>query len=107
LGRSFFLATDETWRWRYRTGERDHDRFWLQLVRYASEEPYAADDGRLALDLDPVTIDPGEVTHVRARILDDNGAPATSPPPSISVVGKNGSPVRTIALEPSTGMAGR
>src|SRR5262249_7410761 len=75
LGRVFVVATDETWRWRYRTGERDHDRFWIQLARYASEEPYAAESGGLSLDADPVTTEPGATVHVRARLLDEKGAP--------------------------------
>jgi hypothetical protein len=40
-GRVLFLGLSESWRWRMRVAERDQDRFWLQLVRYGGEEPYA------------------------------------------------------------------
>jgi hypothetical protein len=67
-GRVLFLGLDETWRWRFKTGERDQDRFWLQLVRYAAEEPYAVRDGPFALDADRISAAPGEPVNVRARI---------------------------------------
>ena len=44
-GRIFFFGANETWRWRYKAGEKDQDRFWLQLIRYAAEEPYAVHQG--------------------------------------------------------------
>jgi hypothetical protein len=49
LGRVIFVGFDETWRWRFKLGERDQDRFWLQVVRYAAEEPYAVQSGGIAL----------------------------------------------------------
>lgn len=66
-GRVFFLGLNETWRWRLKNGERDADRFWRQLIRYAAGEPYAASNGPISLDIDKVAIAPGEVVHVRAR----------------------------------------
>ena len=68
-GRSFLLGANETWRWRFKSGERDHDRFWLQLVRYAAGEPYAVRTERLALDLDKVALEQGESVRVRVRML--------------------------------------
>lgn len=32
-GQSLYLATDETWRWRYGRGELYFEQFWVQLVR--------------------------------------------------------------------------
>lgn len=69
-GRVFFLGIDETWRWRYRVGERDQDRFFRQLVRAAADEPYAATNGYLSLDADRVTVGPSDPIHVRARVID-------------------------------------
>jgi hypothetical protein len=70
LGRALLLGTDETWRWRLGAGERFQDRFWVQLVRYAAEEPYAARKGPVALDVDPVAVTRGEPIRVRARLYD-------------------------------------
>src|SRR5205823_5911749 len=76
VGRAFMVGINETWRWRYKVGERDQDRLWLQLVRYAAEEPYAAVDGRVALDADAIEISPAGSLRVRARILGEDDLPA-------------------------------
>ncbi len=78
MGRVFFMGANETWRWRYKTGAGTHDRFWLQLLRYASEEPYAVVDEGMALDVDRVWLPPGEPMFVRARVRDASGAPTPS-----------------------------
>jgi hypothetical protein len=77
-GRAFFFGADETWRWRYRAGGEIFDRFWLQLIRYAAEEPYFAVDNGLALDADLVSAAPGQAVHVRARLPVPAG-PARAP----------------------------
>jgi hypothetical protein len=69
LGRTFLLGMTETWRWRFNVGERDQDRFWLQLVRYAADDPYAVHSGNLWLDADSVSLEPGQSVHLRAKIL--------------------------------------
>jgi len=75
-GKVFFLGVDETWRWRYKVGERDQDRFFQQLVRAAADEPFAVSNGTLSFDADRVTIAPDEAVHVRGRVAD----PSTQPP---------------------------
>jgi len=67
-GRVLFLGLNETWRWRLKAGEREADRFWRQIVRYAAGEAYAAVQGPVALDVDRVAIEPGMPVHVRARV---------------------------------------
>lgn len=71
-GRVLLLGTNETWRWRHKVGERDFVRFWLQLIRYAAGEPYAMQQGLVALDTDRVAISPRESLNVRARILQND-----------------------------------
>jgi hypothetical protein len=67
-GRAFFLAMNETWRWRRASGEREQDRFWLQLIRYAVDEPYTLSSEPLSLDLEKVVAEPRERVRVRARL---------------------------------------
>jgi len=67
-GRAFFLAMNETWRWRRPGGEREQERFWLQLVRHAVDEPYTLSSEPLSLDLEKVAAEPGESIRVRARL---------------------------------------
>jgi hypothetical protein len=70
-GRAFFLATDETWRWRFKSSEGDQDRFWRQLVSYASDQPYFQRNEWLALDADKVAAQPNEPIRIRARLADE------------------------------------
>lgn len=74
-GRVLFFGANETWRWRYKTGEADQDRFWLQLIRYAAEQPYAVQQGGVSLDADAVSTVPGKPIHVRAKIENAQGLP--------------------------------
>jgi len=97
LGRVFFLGADETWRWRYKVGERDQDRFWLQMVRYAAEAPYAAKQGGYAMDVERVLIEPNEPVRVRARLLDEKGVPSSVESLQLRVV-KDGKNVQTQTL---------
>jgi hypothetical protein len=43
FGRVVFVGLDSTWRWRFKTGDRYHHRFWGQVVRWAaSDRPLVA-----------------------------------------------------------------
>jgi hypothetical protein len=74
-GRSFLIGINETWRWRRLVGERVQDRFWLQLIRSASDPPYAAHDNGLWLDADKLVTSPDEPLHVRVRAEQPDGSP--------------------------------
>jgi hypothetical protein len=102
-GRVFFLGINETWRWRYRVGQRDQDRFWVQLVRYAADEPYALVQGPLSLDVDKAVADPDDTIRVRVKV-----APQRSDGPSRPVelsVRQNGQVVQEVTLEAAGGAA--
>ncbi|HEX8916825.1 MAG TPA: hypothetical protein VF796_31030, partial [Humisphaera sp.] len=93
-GRAFYVGTADTWRWRARGAEAEHERFWRQLVRHAAEDPYAARAGRLLLDVDRVAVSAGEPVHVRAKILPPED------PQSGSGTGSGASTTRPLAPEP-------
>jgi hypothetical protein len=38
FGRVLFVGLDSTWRWRYRTGDTYHHRFWGQAIRWAAAD---------------------------------------------------------------------
>jgi hypothetical protein len=59
---------NETWRWRRGSGGREQERFWLQLIRYAVDEPYTLSSEPLSLDLEKVVAEPNETIRVRARL---------------------------------------
>jgi hypothetical protein len=42
LGQVVWLASDSTWRWRFRVGDQFHHRFWGQLARWAATAKLSA-----------------------------------------------------------------
>jgi hypothetical protein len=42
VGKVLWIGIDSTWRWRYRTGDKYHHRFWGQLGRWAADNKAAA-----------------------------------------------------------------
>lgn len=75
-GRVYFAAFNESWRWRYKSGDTYHGRFWLQLVRHAAEAPYAVRNAQYAFDADALSIEPDQSLRVRAKRLDDTATAA-------------------------------
>jgi len=104
-GHAIYVGLTETWRWRYKIGQRDQDRFWLQLVRQVSDEPYAATSGGVSIDADRLTVDPGRSVKLRARVRDTNGNPSTEQTVQINVKSPDGSSrVETLnAVAPGSG----
>lgn len=74
-GRVFYLASDQTWRWRYKVADRFHARFWNQLLSAVMQPPYSAADEYVALGTDKVEYDAGENATIRVRIQDPQGKP--------------------------------
>src|SRR6185369_1298157 len=38
FGRVLYVGIDSTWRWRFRTGDTYHHRFWGQAIRWAASD---------------------------------------------------------------------
>lgn len=106
LGRTYFLAMDETWRWRLKVGERYQDRFWLQLVRYAADAPYAAHSGDNWLDADTIAPAPSQPIHIRAKVLDERQNPSQSPTQLVQLC-KGDAVIRTLTLQITAAGSGR
>jgi hypothetical protein len=106
MGRTWFLAMDETWRWRFKVGERYQDRFWLQLVRYAADAPYAAHSGNVWLDADPIAAAPSQPIKVRAKVLDERQNPSQEPTQRVQLC-KSDAVIRDLTLTVASGVAGR
>lgn len=66
-GRVLWLATDETWRWRDRLGERLHQAFWLQAVRWGVGGRLHGHDRRLQVAVDRQLVPPGGSIDLLAR----------------------------------------
>lgn len=75
-GKVLFHATDETWRWRFRTGDEYFGRYWGQALRYLSRGHLLGSDRAAELVVDRQIYRRGETVVLRARYLDERLAPA-------------------------------
>ena len=75
-GRVVYLASDETWRWRYEVADKIHQRFWNQIGRWTMRLPFAVESEYIALDSGEPNYSTGQLVPVRARVKNSNGLPA-------------------------------
>jgi hypothetical protein len=75
-GRVIYVATDETWRWRYARGETLQERFWLPLVRLLARDSVArtGQPATLELSQNQATID--QTIRIAVRLIDQSLAEA-------------------------------
>jgi hypothetical protein len=69
-GQVLFLATDETWRWRYDVGERYFTRFWGQIVYQTGLAHLLGSSKRAQLGLEHSEPVLGRPSSVYARLFD-------------------------------------
>ncbi len=74
-GRVVYLATDQTWRWRYKVADRFHAKFWNQLFAAVMPTAYSANDQYVSLGTDKIDYDEDESVHVSARLQGVDGKP--------------------------------
>lgn len=67
-GQVLFHGTDETWRWRYRTGDVVMTRYWVQAIRHLARTKYEAQNARGELRVDRPTYQQGETVTLQARL---------------------------------------
>ena len=75
-GEVLFHATDETWRWRWRTDDRYFARYWGQVVRRLGRGRLAAGRTGVRLTTDRSRYEPGEQVQLQARFRNPTEAPA-------------------------------
>lgn len=71
-GRVMYVATDETWRWRYAKGETLQERFWLPLVRLLARESVARSGQPAVLDLSQRVVSVEQPVRIAVRLLDQS-----------------------------------
>jgi len=74
-GRTAFLSTDETWRWRFRYLETYREPFWKNLIRYLALNKLRRSDYRFDLATDLAAYDIGDRVEVTARVRDSSFRP--------------------------------
>jgi hypothetical protein len=81
-GRVLFFGFDETWRWRYREGEKYFNQFWAQAVRSLARTRV----GRIELRLDRQTAyRRDEPIQITVRFPDNVPAPAADTPVRVTM----------------------
>ena len=84
-GKVLFHATDETWRWRFRTGDHYYGRYWIQAVRYLSRSHLIGKDRTAELTVDQQVYQRGQPATFRVRFVDDRFVPPDSSGVSVTV----------------------
>lgn len=77
-GNTFFIATDETFRWRNPYGETYQDAFWRNVVRSLASGRLQRRDDLLELTVDKVLLETGDKLRVTLRVHDVELQPLTS-----------------------------
>ena len=89
-GRTMFLATDETWRWRYHYGDRYHERFWRNAIRWLALGRLKSGDRRFRLETTRSAYDLEDRVSFEARVQDEDFRPARNPTQEVVWSGPDG-----------------
>ena len=84
-GNVLFLATDNTWRLRYRRGDQFHHRFWGQVMRWATADRLAAGTLYARVGTDRPRYAADTPVRVRARLMSPDFSPIRGAPVSATV----------------------
>ena len=84
-GKILFHATDETWRWRFRTGDLYYGRYWIQAIRYLSRSHLIGKDRTAELTVDQQVYQRGQPATLRVRFVDERFIPPDSSGVSVTV----------------------
>ena len=92
-GRVIYVATDETWRWRYGRGEDLPERFWLPLVRLLGRESLSRSGQAAVLTAAPKRASVEQPVTIRLDLLDQSLADARPDAVTVTVTRDDGVPV--------------
>ena len=77
-GRTFFLGTDETFRWRKPYGEKYQDTFWRNTVRWLATAKLRRRDDRVEMRVDKVIVETGDQVQVTLLKRDQEFRPTVN-----------------------------
>ena len=100
-GRTLFSAFDDSWRWRFYTGESIFDTYWIQQLRYLARSKKL---GQKAVTYSPDrnVYELGEQVHLSLRVMDPEILKQLSPKIEVQVKDeKTDQIVRTVTLQNS------
>jgi hypothetical protein len=100
-GKVLLHATDETHRWRFRSGDAYFARYWIQTIRYLCRAKLLTSGRTAELTTDRDEYRRGETVGLRVRFLDDRLAPQADDGVTI-VVQREGGQRRSVTLRRNT-----
>jgi hypothetical protein len=95
-GKVMFHATDELWRWRFRTGDAFYGRYWVHVIRFLSRSKLLGKDAGAELSVDHKIYRTGENVTFRVRFVDENLAPSAAEGVSVVVERSGGAQKRVV-----------
>jgi len=104
-GEVLFHATDETWRWRWRTDDRYFARYWGQVIRRLGRGRLAAGRQGVQLTADRSLYEPGEPVQLQVRFRNPAQAPAAEDEVVVQLQSATGPP-RQVTLQRRLGRRG-
>ena len=104
-GEVLFHATDETWRWRWRTDDRYFARYWGQVVRRLGRGRLASGRLGVQLSVDRFLYEPGEPVQLQVRFRNPSQAPAADDQVVVQLQ-RNIGPPREVTLQRRLGRRG-
>jgi hypothetical protein len=84
-GKVLFHSVNETWRWRYRVGDKYFARYWIQTIRYLCRSKLSDAGRAVTLTSDRREYALGDSVRLRVRFADERQAPAEDDGVTVSV----------------------
>ena len=103
-GRTLFSAIDDSWRWRYYTGEGVFDTYWVQQVRYLTRAKKLG-QRKFTFAADRPAHELGEQVTLTLRVLDPQLLRELPARIDVKIVDAKDAPVRTVSLTRQTARA--
>lgn len=101
-GRTLFSAYDDSWRWRFYTGESIFDTYWVQQLRYLARSKKLG-QRKLTFAADRQTYQQGEPIRLALRVLDPKLLQELPPEIPVQMLDENGMTVRAEKLQKEGG----
>jgi hypothetical protein len=105
-GRVAYLAAPETWRLRYRLGDRMHHRFWGQFLRWITAAGSGAGTDLVRLQTDRTRYADGEPVEVTVWLKDPSGRPVEGETVQVEARAFSDE-AKSVELTPDTAVPGR
>ena len=95
-GNTFFLATDETWRWRDPYAETYMDTFWRNVVRWLARGRLQRRNDLFELTVDKIQVETGDKVRVQLRVQDDELQPSAAQEQTVFLRNQDGAPEKRV-----------